>query len=106
MLYRSELHMFDSNLQTDLEETKALEISKLQESLHEMQLQVEEAKSMIVKEREAARKAIEEAPPIIKETPVLVQDTKRIDILTAEVETLKVRWTCCVCMVVVNIIIC
>lgn len=77
-------------LQTDLEETKAQEISKLQDILHEMQLQVEEARSTLIREREAARKAIEEAPPVIKETPVFVQDTEKIDSLTAEVENLKV----------------
>ena len=80
------------NLQTDLEEAKAQEIAKLQETLHDMQLQVEEAKAMVVKEREAARKAIEEAPPVVKETPVLVEDTEKINSLTAEVEQLKVWW--------------
>ncbi|XP_057977579.1 myosin-17-like [Malania oleifera] len=79
----------EKRLKTDLEEAKAQEIAKLQEALHAMQLQVEEANSMIVKEREAARKAIEEAPPVIKETHVIVQDTEKIDSLTAEVERLK-----------------
>lgn len=77
-------------MQTDLEETKAQEIAKLQETLHDMQLQVEEAKALVVKEREAARKAIEEAPPVIKETPVLVEDTEKVNSLTDEVEQLKV----------------
>lgn len=85
--------LFHSNLQTDLEETKAQEIAKLQDMLHEMQLQVEQAKSTVIKEREAARKTIEEALPIIKETPVLVQDTEKIDLLNAETENLKVRPT-------------
>ncbi|KAE8667135.1 Myosin-12 [Hibiscus syriacus] len=61
----------EKRLRTDLEEAKSQEIAKLQHTLHEMQLQVEEAKSMAIKEREAARKAIEEAPPAIKETPVI-----------------------------------
>ncbi|KAE8674157.1 hypothetical protein F3Y22_tig00111769pilonHSYRG00496 [Hibiscus syriacus] len=60
---------------TDLEEAKPQEIAQLQDVLHKMQLQVEEFKSMAIKEREAARKAIEEAPPVIKETPAIVQDT-------------------------------
>lgn len=77
-------------MQTDLEEEKAQEIAKLQEAVHGMQVQVEEANAAIVKEREIARKAIEEAPPVIKETPVIVQDTEKIDSLTAEVESLKV----------------
>ncbi|RWV89107.1 hypothetical protein GW17_00048764, partial [Ensete ventricosum] len=51
--------------------------------------QVEEAKSTVIKEREAARKAIEAALPIIKENPVLVQDTEKIDSLNAEIENLK-----------------
>ncbi|TVU34255.1 hypothetical protein EJB05_16086, partial [Eragrostis curvula] len=79
----------EKRLRTDAEEAKAQEIAKLQETLHDMQLQVEEAKALVVKEREAARKAIEEAPPVIKETPVLVEDTEKINSLTAEVEQLK-----------------
>ncbi|KAL4388021.1 hypothetical protein GQ457_09G005520 [Hibiscus cannabinus] len=79
----------EKRLRTDLEEAKSQEIAKLQDVLHEMQLQVEEAKSMAIKEREAARKAIEEAPPVIRETPVIVQDTERINSLTSEVEELK-----------------
>ncbi|MQL92688.1 hypothetical protein Taro_025315 [Colocasia esculenta] len=79
----------EKRLRTDLEETKAQEIAKLQETFHEMQLQVEEAHAMVIREKEAARKAIEEAPPVIKETPVLVHDTEKVDALTAEVESLK-----------------
>lgn len=74
-----------------MEEEKAQEITKLQESLHAMQLQVEEANARVIQEREAARKAIEEAPPVVKETPVIIQDTEKIDSLTAEVESLKVH---------------
>ncbi|XP_008785355.2 myosin-11-like [Phoenix dactylifera] len=69
----------------DLEE----EITKLQSSLQATQNKVDETNAMLVKEREAARKAIEEAPPVIKETTVLVQDTEKIDSLTTEVEHLK-----------------
>lgn len=77
-------------LQTNLEEEKAQEIAKLQDALQAMQLQVEEANFRILKEQEAARKAIEEAPPIVKETPVIVHDTEKIESLTAEVDSLKV----------------
>ncbi|GFP79504.1 myosin-17 [Phtheirospermum japonicum] len=80
---------FEKRLRTELEETKAQEIAKMQEALHSMQIQVEDANARVIKEREAARKAIEEAPPVIKETPVMVQDTAKIDALTAEVESLK-----------------
>ncbi|XP_047939592.1 myosin-17-like [Salvia hispanica] len=79
---------FEKRLRTELEETKAQEITKLQEALHSMQIQVEEANARVIKEQEAARKAIEDAPPVIKETPVVVQDTTKIDALTAEVESL------------------
>ncbi|GLU22442.1 hypothetical protein SLE2022_385170 [Rubroshorea leprosula] len=80
---------FEKRLRTDLEESKAQEIAKLQDLLQAMQLQLEEANSMVIKEREAARKAIEEAPPVIKETPVIVKDTETINSLTSEVEKLK-----------------
>ncbi|XP_043812992.1 myosin-17-like [Manihot esculenta] len=79
----------EKRLRTDLEEEKAQEIAKLQDALHAMQMQVEEANARVIKEREAARKAIEEAPPVIKETPVLVQDTLKVEQLMAEVQSLK-----------------
>lgn len=78
-------------MQTDLEEGKAQEISKLQNSLQEMQKKVEESNAQLVKEREAAKKAIEDAPPVVQETQVVVEDTEKINSLTAEVEKLKVR---------------
>ncbi|KAL1189111.1 Myosin-17 [Cardamine amara subsp. amara] len=74
---------------TELEEAKAQEYAKQQEALQAMRLEVEEAKAAVIREREAARKAIEEAPPVIKETPVLVEDTEKINSLTSEVEALK-----------------
>ncbi|KAL0681412.1 hypothetical protein Bca4012_048259 [Brassica carinata] len=74
---------------TELEEAKAQESAKQQEALQAMRLQVEEANAAVIREREAARKAIEEAPPVIKETPVLVEDTEKINSLTSEVEALK-----------------
>ncbi|KAK9919503.1 hypothetical protein M0R45_028094 [Rubus argutus] len=80
----------EKRLRTDLEEAKAQEITKLQNSLQEMHNKVEETYALIVKEREeAAKKAIEEATPVIKETQVVVEDTQKIDSLTAEVESLK-----------------
>ncbi|KAJ8751015.1 hypothetical protein K2173_016196 [Erythroxylum novogranatense] len=79
----------EKRLRTDLEEEKAQEIAKLQDALHAMQLEVEEANARVIKEREAAKKAIEEAPPVIKETPVIVQDTERIESLMTDVESLK-----------------
>ncbi|KAG4970205.1 hypothetical protein JHK85_036626 [Glycine max] len=79
----------EKRLRTDLEEEKAQEIAKLQEALHAMQIQVEEANTKVIKEREAARKAIEEAPPVVKETPIIIQDTEKINSLLAEVNSLK-----------------
>ncbi|GLT69540.1 hypothetical protein SLA2020_416840 [Shorea laevis] len=80
---------FEKRLRIDLEEAKAQEVAKLRDALHAMQVQIEEANSMVIKELEAATQAIEEAPPVIKETPVIIQDTERVDSLTAEVERLK-----------------
>lgn len=77
-------------IQEDLEKSKEQEIAKLQEALHEMHLQVEEANSLVSKEKEASKKAIEEAAPVIQETPVIVEDTEKIDSLIAEIENLKV----------------
>ncbi|XP_062087752.1 myosin-17-like [Humulus lupulus] len=79
----------EKRLRTDLEEAKAQEIAKLKDILHAMQLQVEQANSLVIKEREAAKKVIEEAPPVIKETPVVVQDMEKVESLTTEVEKLK-----------------
>ncbi|KAK7274161.1 hypothetical protein RIF29_15238 [Crotalaria pallida] len=80
----------EKRLRTDLEEEKTQEIAKLQDTLHTMQTQVEEANARVIKEREATKKAIEEAPPVIKETPVIIQDTEKINSLLAGVKSLKV----------------
>ncbi|XP_062143843.1 myosin-11 [Alnus glutinosa] len=79
----------EKRLRTDLEEAKAQEVVKLQNSLQELQNKADETNALLVKERESAKKAIKEAPPVIKETQVLVQDTQKIDSLTAEVTSLK-----------------
>ncbi|XP_047307898.1 myosin-17-like [Impatiens glandulifera] len=80
---------FEKQLRTNLDEEKSQEIAKLQEAMQTMEKKVEEANAKVIKEREAARKAIEEMPPLIKETPVIVQDTSKIDALMDEVESLK-----------------
>ncbi|KAK4480453.1 hypothetical protein RD792_013526 [Penstemon davidsonii] len=79
----------EKRLRTDLEETKAQEITKLQNSLENMQNKVDETNALLVKEREAAKKAIEEAPPVIQETPIYIEDTEKIESLKEEVNTLK-----------------
>ncbi|KAL4315434.1 hypothetical protein AHAS_Ahas15G0184700 [Arachis hypogaea] len=85
---------------TNLEESKAQEISKLQNSLQEIQgkrdetnaLQgkLDETNALLVKERENVEKVIIEATPVIQEKEVIVEDTAKIDALTVEVERLKV----------------
>ncbi|GAB2277611.1 hypothetical protein Dimus_012319 [Dionaea muscipula] len=79
----------EKRMRTAMEEAKTQEISKLQSSLKGMQTKIDEANVLVVKEREASKKAIEEAPPVIKETQVIVEDTKKIDSLREEVERLK-----------------
>lgn len=63
----------------------------MQQSLEAMQRKVDETNALLIKEREAAQKAIEEASSIVQETPVPVEDTAKIDALSAEVENLKVN---------------
>ncbi|KAK6164543.1 hypothetical protein DH2020_001407 [Rehmannia glutinosa] len=75
---------------SDLEEAKGQEIIKLQQSLEAMQSKMDETNALLVKEREAAQKAIEEASAIVQETPVPVEDTAKIEALTADMEKLKV----------------
>ncbi|GAB2288441.1 hypothetical protein Dimus_022774, partial [Dionaea muscipula] len=54
-------------------------------------LKIDETNALLVKEREAGRKAIEEAATTaVKETSVPVEDTKKIDKLMAEVYHLQV----------------
>lgn len=77
-----------------MEEAKAQEITKLQSSLEEMQKKVDETNALLVKEREAAKKAIEDAPPVIKETTIHVEDTEKIQVLTEQIENLKVHVSC------------
>ncbi|TKY45470.1 Myosin-11 protein [Spatholobus suberectus] len=83
------LLQLEKSLRTNLEESKAQEIAKLQNSLREMLKKVDETNAMLIKERENAKKAIEEAPPVVKETQVIVEDPQKIESLTVEVEGLK-----------------
>lgn len=46
----------EKSLRTNLEESKAQEIAKLQNSLQDMQSKVDETTSMLAKERENAKK--------------------------------------------------
>ncbi|BAT94952.1 hypothetical protein VIGAN_08160400 [Vigna angularis var. angularis] len=79
----------EKGLKTNLEESKAQEIAKLQNSLQELQIKYEETNALLIKERENVKKVVEEEPPVIKETQVIVEDTQKIETLTAEIESLK-----------------
>ncbi|GJN41199.1 hypothetical protein PR202_gn00544 [Eleusine coracana subsp. coracana] len=78
----------EKRLRTDLEESKAQELSKLHSSMEALQAKLDETNAMLAKEREAV-KTIEEAPPVVKETQIVVEDTEKLDSLTAEVQELK-----------------
>ena len=75
-------------MQADLEEAKTQENTKLHFALEEIQLQFQEANTLLIEELEAAKKAAEQAP-IIQEVPVI--DHEIVNKLTAENEQLKVR---------------
>ncbi|CAL0300015.1 unnamed protein product [Lupinus luteus] len=83
----------EKGLRTNVEESKAQEIAKLQNLLQEMQSKLDETNALLVKERENAKKVVVEAPPVIKETQVVIEDTHKIEALTAEIESLKTSFT-------------
>jgi len=62
--------------------------AKLCTALQEMQLELQESKALLIKEREAAKKAAEQFP-ITQEVPVI--DNELVNKLTAENEMLKVK---------------
>jgi myosin-5 len=70
-----------------MEEAKQQENEKLQSALQEMQLQFKETKSLLQKEREAAKREAEKVP-VIQEVPVV--DHPLMEKLTSENEQLKV----------------
>ena len=75
-------------MQIDLEEARGQEIAKLQNALHEMQGQLDEAHASIIHEKEAAKLAIEQAPAVIKEVPVV--DNTKLQLLRNHNEELEV----------------
>lgn len=75
-------------MQIDLEEARGQEIAKLQNALHEMQGQLDEAHASIIREKEAAKLAIEQAPAVIKEVPVV--DNTKLQLLRNHNEELEV----------------
>ncbi|KAM3708426.1 hypothetical protein ACB098_02G097000 [Castanea mollissima] len=76
----------EKRMRADLEEAKTQENTKLQFALEEIQLQFQEAKTLLIEELEAAKKAAEQAP-IVQEVPVI--DHEIVNKLTAENEQLK-----------------
>ncbi|KAE8038143.1 hypothetical protein FH972_010683 [Carpinus fangiana] len=78
---------FEKHLRIDLEEARGQEIAKLQNALHEMQGQLDEAHASIIREKEAAKLAIEQAPAVIKEVPVV--DNTKLQLLRNHNEELE-----------------
>ncbi|XP_018629557.1 myosin-6 isoform X4 [Nicotiana tomentosiformis] len=76
----------EKRMRADMEEAKTKENAKLQSALQEVQLQFKEAKEILVKERETAKRAAEKIP-IIQEVPVV--DREMMNKLSAENENLK-----------------
>ncbi|GAU21892.1 hypothetical protein TSUD_33890, partial [Trifolium subterraneum] len=79
----------EKGLRINLQEFKAQEVAKLQNSLQEMKRKVDEANALLLKERENAINAIEVASPVTKEVKVLVEDGEKIKTLKMEIEILK-----------------
>lgn len=75
-------------MQADLEETKNQENAKLQSALNDIQLQFKQAKDLLLREQEAAKRAAE-IVPVIQEVPVI--DHTMMEKLSSENEKLKVR---------------
>ncbi|OAY34689.1 myosin-6 isoform X2 [Manihot esculenta] len=76
----------EKRMRADMEEAKTQENAKLQSALQEMQIQFKETKEILIKEREAAKKA-KEIVPVIQEVPVV--DHEMLDKLKTENEKLK-----------------
>ncbi|GAU27571.1 hypothetical protein TSUD_30030 [Trifolium subterraneum] len=76
----------EKRMRVDMEEAKKQENEKLQSALQEMQLQFKETKSLLQKEREAAKREAERVP-VIQEVPVV--DHPLLEKLTSENEQLK-----------------
>ncbi|WJX19316.1 hypothetical protein P8452_09027 [Trifolium repens] len=80
----------EKGLRINLQEFKAQEVAKLQNSLQEMKKKFDETNALLLKERENAIKAaIEVVSPITKEAKVLVEDREKIKTLKMEIEILK-----------------
>lgn len=73
-----------------MEEAKAQESIKYQDTIEDLQKKLEEAIAMAVKEREAAKKAIDEVRAAVEEKEIVIEDTKKLESLNEQVSDLKV----------------
>ncbi|CAI9117967.1 OLC1v1019461C1 [Oldenlandia corymbosa var. corymbosa] len=76
----------EKRMRADLDEAKTQENTRLKSALEQMQLQLDETKAMLQKEKEAALQ-LEEKAPVVQEVSVI--DNEMVDKLTAENEQLK-----------------
>ncbi|KAI5649888.1 hypothetical protein M9H77_35893 [Catharanthus roseus] len=76
----------EKRMRVDLEEAKTQENARLKSALEEMQLQLQETKELLMKEREAAKKAAEMVPVVqdarlnsaLEEMQLQLQETKEL----------------------------
>ncbi|KAH9622571.1 hypothetical protein KSS87_016458 [Heliosperma pusillum] len=72
-----------------MEEAKNQEILKLKDTVHAMQVKIDESNSLLEQESKSVNKAVEEAPSVVQEIQVMVEDTEKIESLEAEVKSFK-----------------
>lgn len=77
-------------VQTDMEEAKNQEITKLQAALQEKLIQAEKANSQLTKELEDNRLALGQAAQVIKEVPPVEVFDAKVKKLTEDNEKLQV----------------
>lgn len=77
-------------MQTDMEEAKNQEISKLQGALQEQLSQAQKANSQLSKELEDNKLALGQAAQVIKEVPPVEVFDAKVEKLTQENEKLQV----------------
>ncbi|MFS7960045.1 putative myosin ATPase [Helianthus anomalus] len=83
----------EKRLRTDLEEAKAQESIKYQNTIEALLKKLDEANTMTaVKEREAARKVVDEAPAAFEGKEIVIEDTKKVESLNEQVRDFKAMW--------------
>lgn len=81
-----------------MEEAKAQEISKLQASLQDMQLQVQAASDSLIQEREQNKMALGQAVLAAERVPSVEVTDAKVEKLVAECDRLKVRLSVRLCL--------